>query len=166
MNTKVILVLSALWLFSSCGNNTANKTFDNSSQEHFKLFDKLIGLWKNEDGKSYERWTKNVDGSYLSLGFQVKDLDTVYTERVYVHYENGQLISENTVFEQNEGKAIKFTITKLTQDEVHFNNPTHDFPTDIHYFLANENTIHAFIAGPNQSGSRDTIPFNFIRVVN
>lgn len=169
MNNKAIIFLSALGLLSACGNNATKTTSDNSSQEKLEqviLFDRLIGLWKNEDGKSYERWTKNVDGSYLSVGFQVKDADTVYAERVYVHRENGQWTSENTVLEQNEGKAVKFTVTKLTQDEAHFNNPTHDFPTDIHYYLADENTIHAFIAGPNQSGSRDTIPFNFMRIVN
>lgn len=169
MNIKVILLFSALGLFSACGNNANNKTSDNLSQEKLEeliLFDRIIGLWKNEDGKSLERWTKNVDGSYLSVGFRVKDADTVYTERVYVHRENDQWISENTVLEQNDGKAVKFTVTKLTQNEAHFNNPTHDFPTDIHYNLADENTIKAFIAGPNQSGSRDTIPFNFMRVVN
>ncbi len=168
MNNRLILLLSALSLFSACESNSTNKPSDNPSQEKLEqviLFDRLIGLWKNEDGKSYERWTKNADGSYLSVGFQVKNADTVYTERVYIHRKNGQWISENTVPEQNDGKAIKFTVTKLTQNEAHFNNPIHDFPTDIHYYLADENTIHAFITGPNQSGSRDTIPFNFVRIV-
>ncbi|MBK7871748.1 MAG: hypothetical protein IPJ74_14255 [Saprospiraceae bacterium] len=168
MNNRTILLFSVLGLLSACGNKATNATSDDASaetSEEMIVFDKLIGLWKNEDGKSYERWTKNADGSYLSTGFQVNDADTIYTERVHVHRENDQWISENTVSGQNEGTAVKFTVTKLTKDEAHFNNPAHDFPTDIHYHLADENTIQAFIAGPNQSGSHDTIPFNFIRVV-
>lgn len=75
-------------------------------------------------------------------------------------------ISENTVPEQNEGRAIKFTVTKLTQVELNFSNPSHNFPTGIHYHLTSESTLHAFISGPNQSGKRDIIPFYFMRVVN
>lgn len=169
MNKIAILLLSAMGLFSACGNNATKTTSDNLSQEKLEeviLFDRLIGLWKNEDEKSFERWTKNADGSYLSVGFQAKNADTVFTEHVYVHRENDQWISENTVSGQNEGKAIKFTVVKLSQDIAHFSNPTHDFPTDIYYHLADDNILRAFIAGPNPSGNRDTIPFNFMRVVN
>lgn len=155
-------------LFSACGNNATKTTSDNLSQEKLEeviLFDRLIGLWKT---KTKKLWAldKNADGSYLSVGFQVKNADTVFTEHVYVHRENGQWISENTVSGQNEGKAIKFTVVKLNQDIAHFSNPTHDFPTDIYYHLADDNILRAFIAGPNPSGNRDTIPFNFMRVVN
>ncbi len=169
MNIKSILLFYALGLLTACDNNMSNTTSEKVAKEKIEkgiMFDRLVGVWKNEDGKSYERWIKNADGSYLSEGFQVKDGDTVYAERVYVYQENSHWFSENTVPTQNEGKAVKFKVTQLSQDEVHFNNPAHDFPTDIHYHLTGKNTIYAFIAGPNLSGSRDTISFNFIRVVN
>lgn len=174
MNNKGILLLSALGLLSACGNNAANTTSGNPPQEvdtrldteQAMVFDRLVGLWKSEDGTSYERWRKNADGSYLAVGFQVNNADTVYSERVYIHRENGQWVSENTVPGQNEGKAIPFAVTKLTSDEVHFSNPAHDFPTDIHYHLSGDNAISAYITGPNQSGGFDTIPFDFVRAVD
>ena len=177
MAFKIIPFVIALGLFSTCDNNPTDNaaseivlhdTVEQLDEKHEQiiLFHRLLGVWKNEDGKSYERWTKNADGSYNSVGFQLKDKDTVFTERVYVHLENDQWVSENTVPDQNNGNAIKFKVTSLSENEAHFNNPTHDFPTDIHYSLSGNDTIQVYIAGPNQIGSFDTIPFNFIRIAN
>ena len=169
MKNKVVVLLSLMAFLFSCSNHYGDAKSvekDPVTKEQTIIFDKLIGLWKNEDGMSYEKWEKNEDGSYLSRGFQIKESDTVYTEQVLVHKEGGQWMSENTVIGQNNGEAIGFKITKLSVDEAHFSNPAHDFPTDIHYRLKDDNTINAYIAGPNQSGARDTIPFNFLRVAN
>lgn len=166
MNNKIIYLVLAMNLLTACGNQSSDNSSQNKKEDQTLIFDNLVGLWKNEDGKSYERWTKNADGSYLSVGFQIKNGDTQYAERVHVHRENDKWVSENSVTGQNDGKAIKFMVTTLTREELHFSNPAHDFPTDIHYHLPDKNNIKAFIAGPNQSGGRDTIPFNFTRVVN
>lgn len=167
MRLKTIFLMCVLAMFSACSDNTNNHPStdgDEKNNESATILDKLIGIWQNEDGKSFERWTKTGDGTYQSDGFHIEGKDTMFTEKVNVRHENGGWFSENTVFNQNQGGAIGFTITSITTSELHFNNPTHDFPTDIHYHLVDNNTIHAFIAGPNQSGGRDTIPFNFIRV--
>jgi hypothetical protein len=163
----------ASMMFLSCNgsqevNKNENKPFGNDStlsgvKPQILVFDKLIGTWKNEDGKSFERWTKN-DNGYKSVGFRLKGADTIYTEQVMVRNEDGKWISENTVVGQNEGKAVKFIASILTDNTVQFGNPAHDFPTDINYTVANANTLNAFIVGPNNKGGKDTIPFNFIRV--
>jgi hypothetical protein len=125
------------------------------------VFDKLIGTWQSEDGKSFERWTKNADGSFRSAGFSVTGTDTSWNEQANIFIENDHWIFENTVKGQNDGKAIKFTSSLLTDNSVHFSNPTHDFPTDINYTVPDDNTVNAFIVGPNNKGGKDTIPFNF-----
>lgn len=169
MNYQIYILASAFAVLSACSTNTVDPVEDSTlpkTDEELILFDKMLGLWENEDGKSYERWSKLDDNTYLSVGFQVDGADTVYTERVEIHNKNGQWISENTVPGQNDGKAIEFRVTELTGNEVHFSNPAHDFPTDIHYHLTNEKTVNAFIAGPNQAGGVDTIPIHFTRVNN
>ena len=128
------------------------------------VFDKLVGLWKNEDGKSFEQWTKNDNGTFQSRGYSINGTDTSWNEQATIYPENNNWVFENTVKNQNDGKAIKFTSTILTETSIQFSNPKHDFPTDINYTLADGNTINAFIVGPNSKGGKDTIPFNFTRI--
>jgi Domain of unknown function (DUF6265) len=127
-------------------------------------FDQLLGTWQNEDGKSFERWTKKENNNYESVSFTVKGTDTVNDESVKIYAENGNWIYEATVKGQNDGKAVKFTSSILTEHTVQFSNPTHDFPTDVNYTLTDANTVQAFIVGPNKQGGKDTIPFRFTRV--
>jgi len=128
------------------------------------VFDKLVGTWLLEDGKTFEQWTKNADGTYRSIVFSINGNDTTYIEKARTYKENENWVFENTVIRQNAGKAIKFTSSKLTDITIQFSNPAHDFPTDINYTLPDANTINAFIIGPNKNGGKDTIPYNYKRV--
>ena len=128
------------------------------------VFDKLSGTWQSEDGKSFERWTKNDNGTYQSVGFSIKGNDTSWNEQATIYRENDNWVFENTVKGQNDGKAVKFTSTILNENTVQFSNPAHDFPTDINYTVADVNTVNAFITGPNNKGEKDTIHFIFTRV--
>ena len=128
------------------------------------VFDKLVGTWLMEDGKTFEQWTKNADGTYHSIVFSVNGKDTSFSEDAKTYKENGNWVFENKVNGQNDGKAIKFTSTKLNDITVQFSNPAHNFPTDVNYTVTDENTINAFIIGPNKNGGKDTIPYNYKRV--
>jgi hypothetical protein len=128
------------------------------------IFDKLLGIWKSEDGSSYERWLKIAENKYETAAYSLKGTDTTWNERGIVYPNNEQWVFENTVTGQNNGLPVRFTSTLLNESHVQFTNPTHDFPTDIHYHLPDENTINAFIVGPNSKGGKDTIPFNFKRI--
>ena len=128
------------------------------------VFDKLVGVWRSEDGKSFEQWTKNADGSFHSRVFSINGTDSTFNEEANIYKENGKWIFENSVKGQNDDKAVKFTSSIITDNSVQFSNPNHDFPTDINYTVANANTLNAFIIGPNKTGGRDTIPFNSTRI--
>jgi len=151
----------------SCNNSggvaTAETDISRESPQQL-IFDKLIGTWQSEDGKSFERWTNNNDGTYQTEGFSVKGGDTSWNEKGSVYQENNNWVFENTVKDQNDGKSVKFTSTLLNETSVQFSNPVHDFPTDINYTVADAATLRAFIVGPNNKGGKDTIPFNFTRV--
>ena len=137
-------------------------TADNETKE--LVFDKLVGLWKSEDGGSFEQWNKNPDGTYQSRAYSIKGTDTSWNEQANIYPENDNWTFENTVKGQNDGKAVKFISILLNEKSVRFSNPQHDFPTDINYTVPDATTLKAFIIGPNNKGGKDTIPFNYTRI--
>lgn len=147
----------------ACNNNKAEPQDASPSASQELVFDKLVGLWQNPDGKSFERWTKTGDDKYNSVVFSVKGNDTSWNEQASVYKQGDQWVFENLVTGQNQGKPVQFASTLLTENTVEFSNPAHDFPTDIHYEVPDENTVKAFIVGPNQKGGKDTIRFNYTR---
>jgi len=78
------------------GGSTTEKE-DASAPPQQVIFDKLTGTWQSEDGKSFERWTKNDNGSYRSVGFSIKGNDTSWNEQANIYREKGSWIFENTV---------------------------------------------------------------------
>ncbi len=151
----------------ACNNSGSRATPESNTSTPLlqqTVFDKLAGTWQNEDGKSFERWTKTDDETYRSVGYTIKGSDTSWNEQANIYRENGNWIFENAVKGQNEGKAIKFTSSILSENRVQFSNPVHDFPTDINYSVTDVNTVKAFITGPNNKGGKDTIHFNFKRI--
>lgn len=128
------------------------------------VLDKLLGTWQSEDGKSFERWTKENNERYHSLVYTLHGTDTVVNERASIYRKGVQWVFENLVSGQNEGKSVKFVSAFVKDSAIHFSNPAHDFPNEIHYFLPDENHVNAFIVGGNEKGGKDTIPFNYRRV--
>lgn len=168
--SRMIIASIVSLAIAACNNEKdtkeENKTENANSSTPAKalVFDKLVGVWQSEDGKSFEQWTKNENGTYRTGVYSLKGSDTAWAERGNVYPENDKWIYENTAIGQNQDKAIKFTSTMLEESKVQFSNPAHDFPTDINYTVPDANTVNAFIVGPNKAGGKDTIPFNYKRV--
>lgn len=160
-----LLVVYTITACNSEANSTDNKIVkDTTTIEPIRLvFERLAGLWQSENGKNFEHWLKNNDGTYKAVGYSIKGTDTSWNEQATIFIENGKWVFENTVKGQNAGKAVKFVANTVTEKNVLFSNPAHDFPTDINYTLPDDNTINAFIVGPNEKGGKDTIRFNFTR---
>ena len=163
------IAITSMLHIAACNENKdsaehAAETTAASPETKELVFDKLVGTWKSEDGKSFEQWTKNANGTYRSRAYSVKGTDTSWNEQANIYRENDNWIFENTVKGQNDGNAVKFTSTILNDKTVQFSNPQHDFPTDVNYTLPDANTVNAFIIGPNNKGGKDTIPFNYTRL--
>lgn len=137
-----------------------------SMPENSKAFvlDKLLGTWQGEDGKSFERWTKENHERYRSLVYSLNGKDTVVNERAVIYREGEKWVFENQVSGQNDGKSVKFVSAFVKEDAVQFSNPAHDFPNEIHYSIPDHAHVNAFIVGNNERGGKDTIPFNYKRV--
>ncbi len=167
LNVRSLNILLLTLIIIACNSSdnsipTENETTAPPLQQ--TVFDKLSGTWQSEDGKSFERWTKNDNGSYRSVGYTIKGSDTSWNELANIYRENDSWVFENTVNSQNEGKAVKFTSSILNESSVQFSNPAHDFPTDINYTVSDVNSVNTFIIGPNNKGGKDTTYFNFKRV--
>ena len=146
------------------GAEKTNEAISAKNETKGLVLDKLVGLWKSEDSRSFEQWDKNSDSTYRSRAYSIKGADTSWNEQANIYPENDSWIFENTVNGQNNGKAVKFTSTLLNEKTVQFSNPQHDFPTDVNYTLSDANTLNAFIIGPNNKGGKDTVPFNYTRI--
>jgi hypothetical protein len=157
-----LVVYYAVICLTAC-NNSASKPETNNASSIQSVFDKLVGTWQNKNATSFERWTKKLDGSFQSVVFSINGKDTLWNERASIYPENGGWVFENAVKDENEGKAVKFTSSALSKNSVQFSNPAHDFPTDINYTIVDENTVHAFIVGPNDKGGKDTILYYYTR---
>ncbi|MBC7947281.1 MAG: hypothetical protein H7Y42_05330 [Chitinophagaceae bacterium] len=168
-NRIVALICIALTLASCNGNSNTPDVKENDTVETATrpvgelLFDNLVGTWRRDDGKSFERWTKIAMGHYRSEVYKLQKTDTAWEEQADVFRMPDRWFFQNKVAGQNEGKAVRFTSTSITENSVHFSNPAHDFPTDIHYSMPDSNMVHAYIVGPNSNGGKDTIPFNYTR---
>jgi hypothetical protein len=147
-------------------NDSAGKPAVVSSTPSLLVFDKLVGTWQNENGRDFEKWTKNEDGTFHSVVFSVKGTDTSWSEEANIYPEKDKWIFENTVKGQNDGKSTKFISILLNETTVQFSNPAHNFPTDVNYTVPDPYTVNAFIVGPDGKGGKDTIPFNYKKAGN
>jgi hypothetical protein len=155
-------LLIATVLIACNNNNLETGPLSIESKQHV-VMDGMVGTWLNNDGISFERWTKVNDSLYQSVVFSINNNDTAWKERAMVFRKNENWVFENVVEGQNAGQAVSFTSTQIDSSKVQFSNPAHDFPTDIHYSLVNDSVLEAFIAGPNEKGGKYTIPFIYKR---
>ncbi len=165
INTVIATLLFGIFALSSCWSKAKTMSIKFPIEPETPLvLDKLVGTWKSEDGKSYERWTKNPDGSYHSSVYMLKEKDTFFVEQADIFKRNNHWVFENKVAGQNDGKKVRFTSDIANESKIRFTNPAHDFPNEINYTVPNANVVNAFIVGKNEKGGIDTIPFNYSRV--
>lgn len=121
---RVLTFLFCLFILSSC------KTENKVQKPNF-----LVGNWErinNEIGKkTYEIWKTDFTG----LGITVKNKDTVFKEVLSIVSINDTLTL--LVEGVNETPTL-FKFTSQTDSSFVAENPAHDFPTKITYWLENK----------------------------
>ncbi|AYL93917.1 DUF6265 family protein [Mucilaginibacter celer] len=125
----------------------------------------LIGNWKNQSAKTLdiESWKKLNDSTYQGRSYSLAGTDTVSSEHIRIEQHAGKLYYIPTVKNQNDGKAVTFTLTSSTGKQLVFENPEHDFPQKITYTQINKDSFVAEISG-NRKGKFKAIPFPMKRV--
>lgn len=118
---RIFIFVLLLIIISSC----------NSKREVLKP-NFIIGNWERlneKDGKkTYETWNSDFTG----LGITLKNKDTIFKEKLSIVFINDTLTLK--VEGVNDIPTL-FKITQQTDTSFLAENPTHDFPTRIKYWL-------------------------------
>lgn len=107
----------------------------------------LIGTWvkESEKGNIYESWSLEKNQELKGISYFIQGQDTVVKETIRLVVEKDTLFFITTVVNQNDGKPVRFAMSMLTDTEMMFENPEHDFPQVIYYRQESEHTLLAEI---------------------
>ncbi len=128
-------------------------------KENIRLadFNWLLGKWVGEtgEGTAYEQWHKSTDTSFDGLSYFIVQRDTVSYETIRLFMDEGSIVYEPQVRNQNQGLPVQFKLKQADEQSVSFENPEHDFPKRIEYQRINADSVVAVISG---DGEQDSLP--------
>jgi len=144
-------ILSALLIvLISCKSSLNTQTQSNATEQAaLKKAAWLIGTWesKSSRGSLYETWSIVSDLEYLGKIYMIKDMDTVIFETVQLIQQQNNLYYIPSVKDQNNGQAVSFKSTFVSETKIIFENPEHDFPQMISYTMTPPDSLLAQISG-------------------
>ena len=120
-------------------------------QDEIKKVDFLIGTWKVEGRETYESWKKTED-RLVGESYKMKEGVKRVSESLEIKTDQNQIIYTATVFNQNKGKGIPFTLNTTNKEIFSFENPAHDFPNKIQYKILSDRELHVSVLGKDGKG--------------
>jgi hypothetical protein len=93
----------------------------------------MRGCWemRTPNGMTVEeQWTKPAGGTMLGMGRTMRNGKTVFTEFMRISEENGRLTYTARIGTKG---VTPFPLLKMSEGEVVFENPQHDFPQRVIY---------------------------------
>jgi hypothetical protein len=122
----------------------------------------MSGCWSSDDGKEQidECWMKPAGQSMLGTSRTVAGGKTVFTEYVQIREANGEIAY--VVSLGLSAQPVSFKLIKSSENEVVFENPTHDFPQRVIYRRESADKLFARIEG-QEKGVNKAIDFRYHR---
>lgn len=119
------------------------------------------GCWTRDvrDGVNEEQWMAPLGGSMLGMSRTVRAGKTVEFEFLRITEVNGVLAY---IAMPSGQKETTFPVKTLTEREVVFENPTHDFPQRVIYRRTGDAALTARIEG-TMNGQQRGMDFPFTR---
>ncbi len=116
----------------------------------------LIGTWecKTPKGSIYETWSKTNDNEFSGKSYIIKEKDTIVFETIRLVQEQDGLFYTPTVKNQNDGLPVRFALKTISNTEMVFENPEHDFPQMISYTKIEKDSLTAEISGVKNGQER------------
>jgi hypothetical protein len=116
----------------------------------------LIGTWENKTqrGSIYETWSKTNENEFSAISYIVKEQDTIVFETIRLVQEQEGLFYIPTVKNQNDGLSVRFSTKTISETQLVFENPQHDFPQIISYTLVSADSLIAEISGTKNGQER------------
>ena len=120
----------------------------------------LQGCWElTASGRSVEEsWTAAKGGSMIGVSRTIRDGKTTAYEMIVMREEGDRLAYE--AYPSNQEPAT-FLSTRVSESELVFENPEHDFPQEVGYRRTGESLV-AWIRGM-QDGKDRRIEFSYTR---
>lgn len=109
----------------------------------------LVGTWESKSprGSMYETWRKTNDYELTGKSYILKGRDTIVFETIRLVQQQDGLFYIPTVKNQNEGLPVRFGTQRISETQLVFENPQHDFPQIISYAKINPDSLVAEISG-------------------
>lgn len=126
----------------------------------------LIGTWENKTqrGSIYETWSKTNENEFSGMSYIIKEKDTVVFENIRLVQEQDDLFYIPTVKNQNDGLPVRFSTKTISETQLVFENPQHDFPQIISYTKITADSLVAEISGTKNGQERkQTFPMKRVK---
>lgn len=145
-----IKILTAIVVLAVPGAWTIKQTNDITKAEW------LTGTWENKTarGSIYETWNKTSETELAGKSYIVKEKDTVVFENIRLVQEKDGLFYIPAVKNQNDGLPVRFANKTISETQLVFENPQHDFPQVISYTKITPDSLVAEISGTKNGRER------------
>lgn len=147
----------------SCGNKPAGTV--TPKYEELAKAKWVLGKWgfSTPEGNLVEAWEIKNDSTYAGKTNFIIGSDTVFTETISIEQRGKDVNYVTQIADQNGGKPVAFKMTKATEKELVFENPTHDFPQKIAYTLKGDSLL-AEISGVNKGqAAKESFPMGKLK---
>lgn len=123
----------------------------------------LAGCWAQDgrDAGSVEQWTSPAGGTMLGMNRIVSGGRTVAFEYMRIAANEDDLVE--FIASPSGQETARFKMVSMSENEVVFENPEHDFPTRIIYRLKNDGHLLGRIEGVD-NGTPRTAEFPMTRI--
>jgi len=109
----------------------------------------LIGTWENKTSRGiiFEAWKKVSDLEMSGMSYVINGNDTIVFESIRLVQEQDGLYYIPVVKNQNDGLPVRFAMKSISETQMVFENPQHDFPQVISYKKVSADSLVAEISG-------------------
>lgn len=153
---KTYFFASTLLLIMACHTTSKQNIAENLTLKTFRRLAWLEGTWerKTARGSMHEDWVRLNDSTLQGRSYVLRGSDTVSYENIALQMRENAIQYVPTVRNQNDGKAVYFTLKPLASDTFIFENLQHDFPQRILYWQQHPDSLHAAIEGMQKEKMR------------
>lgn len=152
---KTTLLLAAFAVVSCNERNESSIQYGEPQEIETKTYEQLekvnwlVGAWGNTtpEGNLTETWSQANDSTLTGKTVFMSGNDTLFTETIEIVQVNDSLLYNTKVSNQNQGKAVSFKASDITDKQIVFENPKHDFPQKITYNKISADSLVAEISG-------------------
>ncbi|WP_313807140.1 DUF6265 family protein [Flavobacterium sp.] len=164
---KITILLAAIAVVSCKERNESSAQYGEPQEIETKAYSELqkanwlVGEWRNwnKEGNLTEIWSSKNDSTLSGATHFTVEIDTMFSEKIEITQVKDSLFYNTKVSNQNDGKMVSFKATSITEDELVFENPKHDFPQKITYRKITSDSLVAEISGmKNGKESKESFP--------